>query len=782
MALAINGKLYESQLDYEIDKLPKDGVIPTPPVLVPEGEPAQPTQKETKELKSEAPIAAGWPLQAPEKATDALKDYAATLPPAEAPKPKRGVWNTLTGNDGGERYQLWPERMVKDLWEAAKAPGDAMQGKLPMWAMDPDTGVIKTSPDVIEKMFNLAGAAVLGPAPIAKKMVDGTLGSFAGVRSKTVPKDKIYAANNMELDGLHPDEIYAQTGMFRGADKRWRYEIADKDAKLVDSAFDKTVEASSDTGTGGWSTIEGGKEAGEVTVSIKGLRDLREGKDIEDFFDWVGKKGKYSPPTLDKVIDHPELFKAYPHLKEIKVEALPKEVQEQGIKGMYAEDMNTVFLADNLNPDYAKSIILHEVQHGIQKYEGFARGGSEKQFIPEKLPEAEKHFETIRSQSEHEIKTKHGIEEKDINSLKTLIKLKFDGEDIPPRHAQILEEWKVKAPEDYKRLENIAKAEELLRKASNQSMEKYRRLMGEVEARNVQHRMDFDEFQRAQNPPRMTEDRPRFVQEYRSQVGTSDVQLNSGGAGIQYNILSDFWNKVTSDDKTKVTETKSDPLTKFPSQEEGLNAIKQGFGYGTGNEPYINAEQANIKTDGLIRDIGKMISSPSRKVDLTKFENIDQLAEITTMYAQAALAVNRSAIATAGFDPDRIGVSTKLGRLSVAGAYDPDSDRIWMNRIKDEPPSTIVHESIHRGLQMLREKSPEARELIKKLPNEEFVVRYMMAKKMGNPEEGRGETADDQRKIALEMFNADPKFGKIVDQIEEIAANLRAKQRERGPR
>lgn len=46
----------------------------------------------------------------------------------------RGPWQKLTGQ-GGERYQTWPERLVRGIgnaaWSGFTAPGDALQGKLP---------------------------------------------------------------------------------------------------------------------------------------------------------------------------------------------------------------------------------------------------------------------------------------------------------------------------------------------------------------------------------------------------------------------------------------------------------------------------------------------------------------------------------------------------------------------------------------------------------------------------------------------------------------------------
>lgn len=178
-----------------------------------------------------------------------------------------------------------------------------------------------------------------------------------------------------------------------------------------------------------------------------------------------------------------------------------------------------------------------------------------------------------------------------------------------------------------------------------------------------------------------------------------------------------------------------------------------------------------------------MINSPSKNVDLTKLSNIGDRAKIATLYAQGALAANRSAIALMGFDPTQTDLSVGVGKTNIAGAFDPTSGKIWMNaETEGRAPSTIVHESIHKGLAKLKSLAPEAKEIMKRLPNEELVVRYMMATKMGNPEEGTGDISDKQRKSALALFDIDKRYVKDLERLEELAAEARQTQRPRGPR
>lgn len=327
---------------------------------------------------------------------------------------KRGIVDNLLGLSG-ERYQTWPERAVRGAISAMALPGDVLSGK-----------VQPGSAQEIERAVDLAGLMVGGPAPVASRMAEGTLGSFAGVTSKTFDKGALEVAQAAEKEGVHPEEIWNKTGFFRGADNRWRYEIVDKDARINSKGFDRKIEEDM---------------SGELVPTIS----------VKEFGTTVGE-----------ALDHPELFKAYPHLKNIGIYPLPEQLAERGVIGQMAE--GNMYLKNDLHPDFVRSVILHELSHEIQKKEGFARGGSAPEFEHPNLKKAKKIYE--------EAVAKGGNPES----------------------------------------EELKKAKAILEDEKDKSATLYRRLMGEVEARNVQTRMDFDELMSMQTYPRLTEDTPRFLQ------------------------------------------------------------------------------------------------------------------------------------------------------------------------------------------------------------------------------------------------------------------------------
>jgi hypothetical protein len=150
------------------------------------------------------------------------------------------------------------------------------------------------------------------------------------------------AAERMESSGRTPDQIRLDTGWFRNLnDNKWRYEIADDVAKLTPE-FDALPES-------------------------KFFGDLVE-------------------TTLDKVLDHPALFNAYPELKDVRV------IKQRGLfdffgglQGWFSSEKNML----NITP-YAEdklSTMLHEIQHWIQDKEGFAAGGNQESAV-DSLPPA----------------------------------------------------------------------------------------------------------------------------------------------------------------------------------------------------------------------------------------------------------------------------------------------------------------------------------------------------------------------------------------------------------
>lgn len=304
MILSSDGNTYENQLDFTLAHSPgmsdlslnSDGPKPTG-VQVATNYP--PTKFDTSSI--------------PAPTTQDVVGASATAAPSPMDK--------LTGNDT-ERYQTWPEKMARSVIDSFKLPGDVYQG-----TEDP------SSEHAVGRAAELAGALIFGPAPIAAKTIDGTLGSIAGVSAKNLDTKYLTLAKMLDFIKFPADEIWSKTGMFKGADGNWRFELPSETAKF------NTPEA-----------IAANNNFGK----------------------------SYEPTTLGKVLDFPDLYKAYPQLENLETTFN----FTKGFLGHYHPDEPRINLnlhaIEGTNQD-ATQVALHEVQHAIQHIEGFSYGTTMKQ-------------------------------------------------------------------------------------------------------------------------------------------------------------------------------------------------------------------------------------------------------------------------------------------------------------------------------------------------------------------------------------------------------------------
>jgi hypothetical protein len=281
-------------------------------------------------------------------------------------------------------------------------------------------------------------------------------GTMAGVVSKTVDKGALAVAQAAEKEGISAREITDKTGFFKGADGRWKYEIDDSAAKFNPDWADNP----------------------SPTQKASGMKIVK----------------------LPEVIDHPELYEAYPRLKDYQV------IYDNNFRGIAEFSGEAIRLGKaaytGTLPAYKdKSVIMHEVQHAIQDMEGFAKGGS-----PMKSTKGE-------------YKLKY---ENDVNKLRPalidLLGKERKGEVLSPQ-----EEYKL----DY--LKTIFdKYVEYQKAGDKKAFDHYLALAGEVEARNVQTRVDLTPAERQRFHPIDTEDVPRSEQLARtSATGTTPYRVNN---------------------------------------------------------------------------------------------------------------------------------------------------------------------------------------------------------------------------------------------------------------
>lgn len=253
---------------------------------------------------------------------------------------------------------------------------------------------------------------------------------------RTIRMDNLSVARKMEEEKKDAKAIKMATGWERGADGKWRYEIPD--AKIKD------------------------------TMDVGGGHIV---KRYEDDMLWNGGK-------LSKVIDAPELFKAYPQLKDVLIDT-DAIMNDMPSNGEYNSKTNTITIhADELK--YMNSILNHEIQHAIQDIEGFAKGGSPRLVrgeVKKRFDEVTKQIKQLRAEGKED-------------EAKALI-------------------------EKNRGLYNAYQ--------KNDDYNSYKSLAGEVEARNVSARLNMTPEERRKSLAESTEDVARKDQIF---LGVGDVSFS----------------------------------------------------------------------------------------------------------------------------------------------------------------------------------------------------------------------------------------------------------------
>lgn len=202
-----------------------------------------------------------------------------------------------------------------------------------------------------------------GTGPVREKF------SYAGEKAKNADKAALNTAKEMEKNGADAETIRQKTGWFRGADGKWRWEIDDSgmeyrrdgDAQLLNEPEYRRLQEL----TGKWA-----KSFEENGAPLSASEEAEMNELQETYSDRVWDE-KY---LLRDFLKHDELFKEYPYLNRV---SLVFDELGYGEKGFFDRRSNTIVLSDSLIGT-AEDTLIHEIQHVIQKIEGFASGSSPK--------------------------------------------------------------------------------------------------------------------------------------------------------------------------------------------------------------------------------------------------------------------------------------------------------------------------------------------------------------------------------------------------------------------
>lgn len=383
----------------------------------------------------------------------------------------------------------------------------------------------------------------------------------------------------MEGAGKDAKAIKMATGWERGADGKWRYEIPD--SKLSDM----------------------------TDVDGKGTMVKRHEEDML----WTSGK-------LGDVVDAPELFKAYPELKNVRLET-DTMMNDLPSNGEFSPSTNTITIhSDNLK--YLNSILNHEIQHAIQHIEGFARGGNP-EYLQWRIEAAKKEWrahawaDALRDKAE-EIGEHYNQVEVEKALIDEYKEMGMDNDEwMPDKETRIKGfNYFARGYADRSFDDDIRafRLNESTRSDYNPYVE-YTKLGGEAEARNVQARMGMNDEERRASLVAETEDVAREDQ----------IFLQDGLNGVSESREPSIW--LPKDEYAKVAHVIA---TNKDLKKAGMNEVftdnnyyiytakKNGdfivrFGLPIeGNEDIINELSKGVE-DGTIRNTRSLYSVIERE-------------------------------------------------------------------------------------------------------------------------------------------------------------------------
>ena len=362
----------------------------------------------------------------------------------------------------------------------------------------------------------------------------GTTGARALDKAEgtTVRMDNMDVAEEMEAAGKDAETIWMATGWERGADGKWKYEV------LEDFAYEEP-RAKAERLQEEYQQVQNEKEniyrylnrfpARGLTEQQKAIKKeqnarlkklIRQGEQLQD--EIIESR---SDTTLGELIGTDNnIIKAYPELASMPVSFVENSrFMDAGLKGAF--DGEGIWITPTL--ENTAPTLLHEVQHAIQRIEGFARGGNtgsvktkadalreDVRPLHEMMLDTPEWAERQRLQNRWFEETDEAeiakIEQRvnEINESGVLDAIQSKRKQLQEKYGSDATVGKILGSpyaED-------AEIWEQLPESFNDKYEAYRNLAGEAEARNVSARLNMSEEERRQTRPGKTEDVAREEQ------------------------------------------------------------------------------------------------------------------------------------------------------------------------------------------------------------------------------------------------------------------------------
>lgn len=345
--------------------------------------------------------------------------------------------------------------------------------------------------------------------------------SYAGTNAANADLEALEVAKGMAEQNVSAETIRQATGWFQGADGKWRFEIDDSgmrysargDLNYGDPDYwryrellDKLEREMLGIGS------EAVTEAERAEYEELALR-------YRDFYLQPGVRGDGSTTSarLSDYVQHDELFEQYPQLRDAW---LVFEDNDDGKQGSYNASTNTITLSESLRNNERVDTLVHEIQHAIQKNEGFARGASPQywaireyesgDFVGERLQrEYDRIFRSLGQKEQNQFTRYRELDREldwtmfavpDMEETSAYERLEAEQDAL---YAELYnKEWFLKLLDLERRMDDIP----------GEYRAMYRNTAGEIEARDAEARRKLTADQRRETPPDLGDENTVFAE------------------------------------------------------------------------------------------------------------------------------------------------------------------------------------------------------------------------------------------------------------------------------
>lgn len=427
---------------------------------------------------------------------------------------------------------------------------------------------------------------------------------FVGRSAETADKLKLSTAQEMLDQGIDSETVRKETGWFRGYDGKWRFEIDDSQVEI---AFN-----------GRYSRDPEIHRYAELVdkVYFAATATESEQNELVDLDKKLGDRN-ITPNKLGDVIHHPTLFEAYPQLKDIGI----RFVDGLGdTRGSWDAQLNEIVISKSLKRDQkqVKKTLIHEIQHAIQYFEGFASGSSPEYWVVnpmygeegnERLRAAEKKLDDVYASF-------HRLWNDDVNwslakEYKRLQELHWESPNVEYYEKKLAD---IEAAADEAGWGDLldeylgADAQyELARKSAKKvsPQELYKRTAGEIEARDAANRSELSTEQRKNTRPDIDREDVVFAES-----GDRSLSIAIAENGKPVVVVNDDITRYASNDKELVQLVKQS-IGKLPYVAIGRQKIK--FLYDTKREVTFSKYTQWLRKTApdIYRDKMRLFNHPS---------------------------------------------------------------------------------------------------------------------------------------------------------------------------